>query len=57
MSHDPLRALSSSRLEILQFAVGTILNVAEEGLLSDPLESEPYEFRIHLADARARQGT
>lgn len=50
-----LRALSRTRLETLQLAVGAILNVAEEGLLPDSLESELYEFRTRLTDALAER--
>lgn len=55
MNDDRLRALPRTRLEALQAAVNTILNVAEEGLLTDPLESELYEFRTRLGDALTPQ--
>lgn len=53
MNDDRLRVLDRTRLEALQVAVGAILNVAEDGLLTDPLESELYEFRARLTDALA----
>lgn len=51
MNDDRLRALDRTRLETLQAAVGTLLAVAEDDLLPDPLESELYEFGTRLAEA------
>ncbi|MCL2584483.1 MAG: hypothetical protein FWE35_18720 [Streptosporangiales bacterium] len=51
MNDDRLRALSRTRLNALQSAVGTLLDVAEEGVLTDPLESELYELRSRLIAA------
>lgn len=51
MTDDRLHALTRTRLEAIQSAVDTILALAEEDLLPDPLESELYVLRDRVISA------